>query len=530
MAHRGPGKSRLRYSTQPRASTNMEARNGVLPAGFTFSRASGATYTDYRGQLATAATDVLRYNYDPALPYNLAPNPWGDGSPPTAWEARAGTGIATPSFVSSGVRDGVFYTRWRVQGTSSGSALVLISPFASGSLIPAVVGDTFSGQVFVEVARLGAGSTWTGLSVRLRGQTSNSLVTSNNEQTSTGISDAVRFSDGPQRVSRTLTSGSTLFAEMVVALTNSPGVVFDMDIDIGFPVFNTGASYLTDTVPIATLAARVGTTPQYGLEGALVERIPATNLFLNSAVGVTQNVTTTAAQHTLSFTGTGSITLTGTSTAGPLVGAGANNRVSLVFTPSAGTLTLTIAGDVRRVQLETGFLSSYIVTTGAATTRAADILNIDPALIDLDQSSISIGFRVERGGVGVAAAAAQTVFSVQNTNNDNSVRVITLAAATAPVVRVAQAAALSNAATSAVGSGVFQSVAAGWAPTETAATFDGAAVTTTAARPDGSATDIFVGSSASGSSLGNNTIRFIRIWKGRRLSAAQLQREAARTA
>jgi hypothetical protein len=106
--------------------------------------------------------------------------------------------------------------------------------------------------------------------------------------------------------------------------------------------------------------------------GLLLEEA-RTNLFLNSAVGVTQACTVTAAAHTLSFQGTGTITLTGVSTAGPLVGTGAANRVSLTFTPTAGSLTLTVSGSCTNVQLELGaFATSPIVTVGSTVNRAVD--------------------------------------------------------------------------------------------------------------------------------------------------------------
>jgi hypothetical protein len=112
--------------------------------------------------------------------------------------------------------------------------------------------------------------------------------------------------------------------------------------------------------------------------GLLVEE-QRTNLLLNSATLSTQSVTVTAVAHTLSFTGTGTITLTGVSTAGPLVGTGTGeaNRVSLTFTPTAGSLTLTVSGTITNAQLEAGaFRTSYIATTGSAATRSADVASI----------------------------------------------------------------------------------------------------------------------------------------------------------
>lgn len=101
----------------------------------------------------------------------------------------------------------------------------------------------------------------------------------------------------------------------------------------------------------------------------------ATNLILNSDVMVTQVITTTAAERTLSFTGTGTLTLTGTSTAGPLVGTGANDRVQLTYTPTAGALTLTVSGTVEMAQDELGApATSWIPTEGSTVTRDADAL------------------------------------------------------------------------------------------------------------------------------------------------------------
>jgi len=123
---------------------------------------------------------------------------------------------------------------------------------------------------------------------------------------------------------------------------------------------------------VATGIPRVDYTD--GVANILLEP-QRTNRVLNSATVVTQTITTTAVDNTLSFYGTGTITLSGTF-AGNLVGTGATNRVSLTFTPTAGSLVLTVSGSCTNGQLEVGsYPTSYIPTTSSTFPRNQDIMS-----------------------------------------------------------------------------------------------------------------------------------------------------------
>jgi hypothetical protein len=181
-------------------------------------------------------------------------------------------------------------------------------------------------------------------------------------------------------------------------------------------------------------------TPRFtrSLRGLIVEG-GRTNLVLNSATGVTQDCTVTAAAHTISFEGTGTVTWSGVA-AGSLVGVGVGiaNRVTSTFTPTAGTLTLTITGTVTRLQLEAGaFASTYIQTGGSVSLRNSETVSATVGALRVPSNgthTVLMRIRtsllaVNRGWFVINDGTANNRIALRNTNGTRNITILRTTAA-----------------------------------------------------------------------------------------------------
>lgn len=159
-------------------------------------------------------------------------------------------------------------------------------------------------------------------------------------------------------------------------------------------------------------------------KGLLIEE-SRKNLLLNTQSLATQNVTVTAVAHTLSFYGTGQVVLSGTHLA-TVIGTGAYpSRQTYTFTPTAGTLTITVTGTVQYAQIEAGaFATSYIPNAGSQNTRNADVVTMTGTNFSSWYNATEGSFAVQ--GNIPTLAIGQCFLSTNDGTAANRVRVITV--------------------------------------------------------------------------------------------------------
>lgn len=175
-------------------------------------------------------------------------------------------------------------------------------------------------------------------------------------------------------------------------------------------VRNTSATRIDSNGNIVDVSANVARIDYSNGSPAILVEPQRTNLVYPSDIATTQVRAVTAVAHTLSFYGTGLISLSG-AFSGSLAGTSTNNKVSLTFTPTAGNLTLTVSGSVTNWQLEAGSnATSYIPTTTGSVTRNADVIsntNVSTLIGQTEGTILIKGAQFNRG----------VVFRIRNNTN-----------------------------------------------------------------------------------------------------------------
>jgi hypothetical protein len=254
--------------------------------------------------------------------------------------------------------------------------------------------------------------------------------------------------------------------------------------------------------------------------GLLIEEA-RTNLLLNSATLSTQTITVTAVAHTLSFYGTGEVVLSGAHSA-TVTGTGAfPTRTSLTFTPSAGSLTLTVTGAVEYAQLEAGaFPTSYIPTTTAAATRAADSAVVTPISSFYNQVE---GTLFAEGSIGSTAVAFPRFVELA-TNIDNRISLVrsTSASTARFTVRNGAVNQADELIVSSLGLGATAKLIVAYKENDFAGTGNGQPVATDTSGTVPTASSLFIGRNNIGSEFIGGHIRKVAYWP-KRLSNTLLE-------
>jgi hypothetical protein len=292
----------------------------------------------YVDESATAAWTVSALGYIPATPLLFNPltlfaageqGAWYDPSDSTTlFQDAAGTTPVTA------VEQPVSLMLDKSKSLTTAVVVVTNGDFATDSDWTKGTGWTIGSGVATKTAGTAANLTQTILTTAGQWYKVTATIT----RTAGGITTSIGTSG---TTSGSITTGGT-YTWTILAGSSTQSLTFAGDASFAGTV---------DNVSVQSIAGNHAYTPSTATASRPVLSARK-NLLVNTETLATQTRSVRAVEHILSFYGTGTVTLSGVSTAGPLVGTGANDRVYLAFTPTAGNLTLTVSGTVTKAQLE----------------------------------------------------------------------------------------------------------------------------------------------------------------------------------
>jgi len=300
----------------------------------------------------------------------------------------------------------------KAKGPSNPDGLSLDLQFAADKTLTARKGPT---PVFTRASGDNGGTTYFGLSVI------NAIFTYTDidynvdiPQGATVTNGKWEWSNGTTRFYYTGTAWQ-LSTEGAVVATSAPTSTYFPHLAQWFgPIVTATSSF--DIVKAANNEPRFDYDPVTLISKGLLIEEQRTNLLFPSDALTTQTRTVTAVPHTLSFYGTGTIILSG-ATIATVTGTGDfPTRTKLTFTPSAGSLILTVTGTVELAQLEVGaFATSYIPTVSASRTRSADVCSISDVSTFYNSSEATLFVEALVG----STSSFPSIISLDNASSSN---------------------------------------------------------------------------------------------------------------